>query len=190
MKKRQRSGLFAAGLLALMAAPMAMQAQSVTLYGSLSNFDGAVRINGLGTVGTNPAGTRFAEGSVVTLAAATAESNVFSGWAGACAGTALTCTVTITADTSVTANFSGAVAPPPPPPPAGTVFRLDVNTNGNGSVASSPTGRDFNAGTVVTLTATPNAGQPWTGWTGGCTGISRTCTVTMNANTAVTANFR
>ena len=148
-----------------------------------------VRINGLGTVGGSPAGSRFAGGTVVTLTAAPTAGNVFSGWAGACSGTALNCTVTITADTSVTANFSGAVAPPPPPP-AGAVFRLDVKTNGNGSVASNPAGRDFNAGTVVTLTATPDAGQPWTGWTGGCTGISRTCTVTLNANTTVTANFR
>ena len=148
------------------------------------------RINGLGTVGANPLGNRYAPGTAVTLTATPAAGNTFSGWAGACSGTSVTCTLTINADTSVTANFSGAVVPPPPPPPAGATFRLVVKADGNGTVVSTPSGRDFNAGAVVTLTATPAAGQPWTGWTGGCSGISRTCTVTMNADTTVTGNFR
>ncbi|MDS4058620.1 MAG: M6 family metalloprotease domain-containing protein, partial [Candidatus Contendobacter sp.] len=41
---------------------------------------------------------------------------------------------------------------------------------------------------VVTLTATPAAGSVFTGWSGACSGIG-TCTVTMDADKSVTANF-
>lgn len=42
----------------------------------------------------------------VTLTAQPANKSVFTGWSGACSGTALTCTVTMSADRSVTATFS------------------------------------------------------------------------------------
>jgi len=41
----------------------------------------------------------------VTLTAAAGKRATFAGWGGACSGTALTCTLTITADTTVTASF-------------------------------------------------------------------------------------
>ncbi len=70
---------------------------------------------------------------------------------------------------------------------------------GSGTVASSPAGTScgsgclsFAAGTVVTLTATPNAGSTFAGWSGACSGTG-SCTVTVtagsNSNTAVTATF-
>jgi hypothetical protein len=60
---------------------------------------------------------------------------------------------------------------------------------GSGTVTNNPTGTTFNAGTVVTLTATPDANSTFTGWSGGYSGTSSTCTVTMNGNTSVTATF-
>jgi len=70
---------------------------------------------------------------------------------------------------------------------------------GTGTVTSSPAG--INCGsdcwefypianaTVVTLTAVPDLGYGFTGWSGaGCTGTG-TCTVTMNASRTVTATF-
>lgn len=60
---------------------------------------------------------------------------------------------------------------------------------GTGTVSNSPVGGTFNAGTVVTLTATPDAGSSFAGWSGGCKGTSSTCSVTMTGNTSVTAVF-
>jgi hypothetical protein len=60
---------------------------------------------------------------------------------------------------------------------------------GSGTVTNNPTGTTFNAGTVVTLTATPDANSTFAGWSGGYSGTSSTCTVTMNGNTSVTATF-
>jgi uncharacterized repeat protein (TIGR02543 family) len=46
-----------------------------------------------------------AAGSAVTLSAQAAEDSAFTGWEGACTGTAPTCVVTMDQDRSVTANF-------------------------------------------------------------------------------------
>jgi outer membrane protein assembly factor BamB len=67
---------------------------------------------------------------------------------------------------------------------------------GSGTVTSSATGitcgsactASFNQGTIVILTATPDTGKVFSGWSGGCTGTG-TCTVTLNSNTGVTATF-
>ncbi len=70
-----------------------------------------------GTVTGNPAGvsaqidcgstcsTKFLAGTIVTLTASPVAGHTFLGWGGACAGTALSCDVNISKDTSVTANF-------------------------------------------------------------------------------------
>jgi len=66
----------------------------------------------------------------------------------------------------------------------------------DGAVTSSPAGiscglvcaANFDPGTAVTLTATPNAGKAFTGWGGACTGTGP-CTLAMNADLAVAASF-
>ena len=152
----------------------------------LTSYKLVAKTSGQGTVTANPTGTSFVQGTVVTLTATPDAGTSFSGWTGACSGTAPTCTVTINADTTVTANF-GAVAAPPAP----ASYRLVMKTNGSGSVSSNPSGSTFGAGTSVTVTAVPGAGATWKGWTGGtCSGLSLSCTVTMTADTTVTANFR
>ena len=86
------------------------------------------------------------------------------------------------------------------PPPTGT-FKLSVKAVGKGMVTSSPSAifcgtssatcsATLNSGTSITLTAKPDAGSPWIGWTGDCTGTSLTCTLSMTKAMSVTANFR
>ncbi len=69
---------------------------------------------------------------------------------------------------------------------------------GSGVVISAPSGilcgtscsGTFGSGTEVTLTATPETGSIFVGWSGGgCTGRG-TCTVTVTATTAVIATFK
>jgi hypothetical protein len=68
--------------------------------------------------------------------------------------------------------------------------------SGLGTVISSPAGVDcgatcsfsFPVGTMVTLTATPDAGSTFTGWGGDCTGTGP-CVATMDQDRAVTATF-
>ncbi|HRY18212.1 MAG TPA: S8 family serine peptidase [Candidatus Competibacteraceae bacterium] len=69
--------------------------------------------------------------------------------------------------------------------------------SGAGKVSSNPAGIDcgsqcnmnFATGTVVTLTAIPNFGSTFAGWSGGCTGTRRRCRMALNAARNVTATF-
>jgi PKD repeat protein len=77
-------------------------------------------------------------------------------------------------------------------------YYLTVSTDGTGSgeVSSSPAGiscgyscqASFNAGTAITLTATPDASSIFTGWSGDCSGTG-SCQVTIDQARSVTATF-
>ena len=60
---------------------------------------------------------------------------------------------------------------------------------GSGAIFANPAGSAFDEGTIVSVTATANAGSSFTGWSGACTGKTQPCAVTMNANRTVTADF-
>jgi hypothetical protein len=67
---------------------------------------------------------------------------------------------------------------------------------GSGTVTSNPAGIDCGAScsydfaetTLVTLTASPDSGSTFTGWSGACTGTG-SCQVTMDAAKSVNAGF-
>ncbi|MCL4225096.1 MAG: hypothetical protein KJZ91_11580 [Myxococcales bacterium] len=149
---------------------------------------------GGGTITSAPGGidcgatctAAFAHGTTVTLTATPNGQSMFTGWTGACTGSG-PCTVTMDMARAVTATFTlqshGL-----------TVVKAG---NGAGTVTSSPAGiscgtdcsEPYNAGTVVTLTATPSTGSVFSGWSGGgCTGTG-TCAVTITAAISVTATF-
>jgi subtilisin family serine protease len=173
---------------------------------------------GAGTVVSSPAGlscatpkaagvsasncsANFSNGTSVTLTATPTAGSAFTGWSGACTGTATICTLAMTAARSVTANFA----------PATSSFGLTINavrgtSTASGSVSSSPAGltcatpnvagqtqatcaRNFTSGTAVTLTASAGSGSTFTGWSGACTGTAATCTVAMSVARTVTATF-
>jgi YD repeat-containing protein len=60
----------------------------------------------------------------------------------------------------------------------------------NGSFTWSPTGTTFDYGTVLTLTATPNANYDFSHWTGNASGTNPVTTVTMTANRTATPVFQ
>jgi hypothetical protein len=137
--------------------------------------------------------TTVALGTAVTLTAKPASNSVLTGWTGDCVGTQSTCTFNISGENTVNAIFDLA--------PAGaggggggggatSSFKISISKNGKGTVTTNPVATSFPSGTVVTLTATPDPGQPWIGWGGACAGTSPTCTLTMTSDMAVTANFR
>ncbi len=154
---------------------------------------------GTGTITSNPAGINcgstcfnaYNSGAVVTLTEAAGKSSTFNGWGGACssAGTAKTCTVTMSQSQSVTANFTTTLQ----------TFTLGVSDlgNGTGTVTSSDGQISCNpactasylSGTRVTLTAAAPTGNTFAGWGGACGGTAKTCAVTVSSNTSVTATF-
>lgn len=120
--------------------------------------------------------------SVVVLTATPTTGNTFSGWSGACTGTG-TCSVTMNAVKSVSATFNPIT------------YSVNVSKTGNGTVSGGTIAcgatcqNIFNSGDTVVLTAVPAATYAFTGWTGACTNTTGTCSLTMNGNKTVTANF-
>ncbi len=151
----------------------------------------AIGGTGTGSVTSSPAGincpgacaTSQPPGTTVDLTATPGAYSNFTGWSGACSGTGA-CSVTLDTPKSVTATFTKQR------------FTLSVTTIGTGAVISAPAGincgstcvSDFDAQTHVSLTATPEPGSRFAGWSGACTGISA-CDVDILAATSVTATF-
>jgi uncharacterized protein (DUF2141 family) len=148
---------------------------------------------GSGTVTSNPAGINcgadcsetYNQGTSVTLTATPDSGFTFTGWSGVCSGTGA-CIVNMTSDKAATATF------------AQQQYTLTVTKSGTGSgtVTSIPTGINcgadcseaYNQGTSVILTATPDSGSTFTGWSGACSGVG-TCTLNMTSDKAATAAF-
>lgn len=136
----------------------------------------------------------YAKDTKVTLTAASdqATGSSFAGFSGGgCSGTLTTCVVTMDAAKTITATFNKLGS-----------FDLTVTKAGTGTglVTSNETPAKINCGsdctenypaaTQVKLTATPDAGMTFTGFSGGgCTGTSATCDITMDAVKNVTATF-
>src|SRR6266404_5684235 len=171
----------------------APQSVGATFAAAVQNDSLQVTVGGSGTITSSPAGINcsgstgcnqtFANGTLVTLTAAPAAGNAFSGWSGACSGSATTCTVTMSTSTmNVGATFASVVV----------YETLQVTMSGTGSVSSTPSGisctggstgcsQTFVAGTRVTLNAAPGAGFAFSGWSGACSGTTSSCTVTMSS---------
>jgi len=137
------------------------------------------------------------ESPTVTLTAVANSGSVFAGWSGeTCSGTAPSCTVDMTGDISVTANFV----------PAGTRrFALSVvrtrKSGGDGSISTPDSGincgpgatacrNSYYKGTPVTLSAAAVTDSTFTGWkpTALCPDKGD-CTVTMDRSRSVQAVF-
>ena len=160
-----------------------------------------VVVQGKGRVTSSPAGidcesstciADFSSGTTVTLTAAPASGYGFAGWGTDCSG-AGGCTLSLSKDATVYANF---VAQAPPPP---TLVHLTAAVTGPGTVTGagldcgeSATKCDVTVqgGNTVTLTASAGGGTRFTGWGGACSGPSSTCTLTLQSDTKVTAEFQ
>ncbi len=125
----------------------------------------------------------FPMGTTVKLTAVPLEQHQFIGWGGACSGTGV-CSVAMGAESTVTATFVTGK------------YRLTTTATGAGTIKSAPAGIDCGAtcvagfayGTMVSLSATPEAGSTFGGWTGACSGTGA-CSVAMDAAKSVSANF-
>ena len=135
----------------------------------------AVSPAGGGTI--NPATGGYPAGTVVAVTATPAAGYTFTSWSGACTG-AGTCSVTMDADKTVTANFTQIT------------YNLTtaVSPTGGGTIDPAAGPHIYASGAVVNVTATPATGYTFTSWSGACTGAGA-CAVTMDADKTVTANF-
>jgi Divergent InlB B-repeat domain len=153
----------------------------------------SIGVRGRGAVASAPGGLAcsatcsagFAPGTGVALTATAQPGWRFSGWGGACSGRSPICSVTLSADATVTADFSPLF-----------VLRV-IRVGGQGVVRSAPNGilcgdfctKAFLQGAVVALRAKPARGFRFVGWGGDCRGAKPTCTVTMRRARDVVALY-
>jgi hypothetical protein len=165
---------------------------------------------------------QYSDGDRVVLTAAPSLGTTFTGWSGACTGTT-TCALTMDNDKNVTATFDATASNSALPTQALQLFKDRPTsaglTIGTGNITSDPPGiicgstcgGHFAAGTRVVLTAVPDTGSTFTGWTGDCTAsalqsplepgasgragppgpipANPTCAITLNADKKVRAVF-
>ena len=62
-------------------------------------------------------------------------------------------------------------------------------TNGSISPSIAPTNGTYDLGTTLELTATPDAGYTFIGWSGNASGSDNPLSITLNSNTNITAEF-
>ena len=70
------------------------------------------------------------------------------------------------------------------------MYDLTVDIVGNGSVTLDPAGGTYRAGQVVELTAVPDSGYYFEGWSEDLTGSDNPAYITMDADKNVTATFK
>jgi xyloglucan-specific exo-beta-1,4-glucanase len=123
----------------------------------------------------------YTSGSTATLTATPAAGYTFTGWSGDATGTATSITVTMDVDKNITANFQQQSNT--------TKYTLAITKSPSDGGSVNGAG-SYDAGNVVTLTATPAAGYTFTGWSGDVTGTDASVSVTMDGDKNVTANFQ
>lgn len=178
-------------LTAVFTANASVQPYSMTV---VLSGDGAVTNNSVnypidcaqGTVTATTCSVTAVAGSTITVKEQPDSGYLFQGWGGTCSGNHVSCSVYLNTNQTVSANFV-----------ASTTHTLSVQISGAGSV----TGKGVSCGsgstcdypepsnTTVTLTATPQSGYAFTKWTGDCLGTQNTCSVQMDADRNVVAEF-
>jgi hypothetical protein len=144
---------------------------------SVTSSNGTVTVQDGATALSSP--YTVDEGTSLTLTAAAATGYRFSGWTGCDSVSGSTCTMSMSASKSVTANYVQQVTL--------SVSGSNGTVSVSGQSGSSPYTVD--KGSSLTLTASANSGFTFSGWSGDCSG-SGTCSLTMNTDKAVTATFR
>jgi hypothetical protein len=140
---------------------------------------------GSGTVSRKPDQPAYEENTTVTVTAKATEGYEFTHWTGDVSPEAATHpTVMVTMDRNrvLTAYFEWRYY---------VIYKLFLEPSASGSVAVSPDQTGFFAGTTVTLTATPNPGYRFIGWTGvpASQKTDNPVLLTMNSDKRVGAQF-
>ncbi|MEN3361874.1 MAG: hypothetical protein V7637_5856 [Mycobacteriales bacterium] len=151
-----------------------------------------VNVTGSGSVTATPAGAAatacaptcsvlVVAGTTIGLTANPAAGNYLSDWTSAgCAPSASSCPITVSTDTSVTVAFL-------------PLLTLTVQTAGTGTGTVTCDGGactgTHRSGDTVSLSAAPGANSAFSTWSGCAPANAPTCSVTLTANTTVTATF-
>lgn len=167
---------------------------SSTGFGTVNSGESPANISNCGGNDGPKCTYVYSAGTNVVLTRTAQSGSTFTGWSitgavansGTCTSTSTTCAFTANNSVSVTAQFSLTTI-------------LTLATSGSGTISGSPTLSNSSGSWTetyatsphqsVSLTANPATGHAFIGWTGGsCSGTS-TCSLTMDNDKYVTAEF-
>lgn len=142
---------------------------------------------GTGTIVTNPTGlqidnpleSKYNNGTTVQLTATADAGSVFRGWSGNVPqGSELDnpMSVLLDRDRVISARFEPALD-------------LTIHIVGDGTVTVDPDLPSYAAGMLVTLSAVPDDGAHFAGWSGAASGSTDSISITLTGDTEVTATF-
>lgn len=136
---------------------------------------------GNGSVVFNPPGFVYPYGFNLQASAVPQAGNVFVLWGNAASGNTNPLSFLVTnANTEISALFTAI---------SGGQMALTVVPVGHGRVSVSPRANQYSTGATVTITATPDAGKSFLGWSGNASGTQNPLSVVMNQNKLIYANF-
>ena len=150
---------------------------SVTYDVEVPTKDITIVVNGSGTVDPSEGIHSYYEGQTLILTAIPAFGFEFDSWSGDLTGTENPVTITMDTDKNIVALFVEIPS-----------YALTVTAE-NGSVSMDPAVGSYLEGTEVTLSATPDPGYEFEGWSGDLSGIENPVTLTMDADKNITAVF-
>jgi hypothetical protein len=163
---------------------------SVTALTATGNGGGGTVVCSANGGATEPCST-YAVGTSISISPTPNNASNFTSWTngtgsvtGNCSNATGACTFTLTANTSITANFN---LPTLTVVLAGTGVGTVTSTNIAGINCGATCTAAYNKGTSVTLGATGGGG--FSGWSGGSCSGTGTCVVTVNADSTITATF-
>ena len=129
-----------------------------------------------GTIAKVPSQTLYDSNTVVQLTATPATGYTFSGWSGDASGSTNPLNVTMSGNKTITTSF--------------TINQCSITlTSTNGTVTKNPNQPAYPYGSSVRLTAAPQTGFHFGGWSGDLTGVTADTTIILTANRSIIATF-
>jgi hypothetical protein len=138
-------------------------------------------VTGNGQVQISPADSLYPYGGTVRLTGVPQAGSYFGFWGNAVNGSTNPLPFTVTNANPTISSIFGTVG--------ANQSSLTVLIAGDGNVSRNPAGNVYSTSQTVTLTATPDPGQTFLGWSGDITGTQNPYNLAMTQSRTVTARF-
>jgi len=137
-----------------------------------------VNPSGGGTTSPAVGSHEYDDGTEVNVTAIAADGYEFDHWSGGLSGSQNPAGITMDSDMEITAHFAPIVT-----------YTLTVDPSEGGTIDIDPLLNSYEPGDEVTLTANPETGYEFDGWSGDLSGTEPSATITMDSNKEIIASF-